>query len=115
MSNCPADEHALVAVVLDGGGSADYIFNEISPMYWNAISPLYLNAIMSNQLNIISRKKLFEFYEAVGKNRKIAEEDITNANYEFLEFERLSQQGTNDSYSIRQRVKIISDFIGIKE
>jgi hypothetical protein len=76
---------------------------------------IFRNAIKNNQVNFISRKKLFEFYDAVAKNRKVAEEDITNANYEFLEFERLSQQGTNDSYSIRQRVKIISDFIGVKE
>jgi|SRR5215469_11563789 len=46
------------------------------------------------------------------KNRQAAERDIARANFEWLEFDRMSQQGTNDAASIRERVKILSSFLG---
>ena len=61
----------------------------------------------------ITRRRLAEFYFAVAKNREMAEEDITKANYEMLEFDRLSQQGTNDSTSIKERVRILKEFLNI--
>jgi len=68
---------------------------------------LFRNAIQKELTDLITRSKFFDFYDALNKNRRIAEEDITKANFEFLEFERMSQQGTNDSNSIRERVKIL--------
>ena len=43
----------------------------------------------------------------------MAEVDISQAEFDFLEFDRLSQQGTNDASSIRERVRIISNFFGV--
>lgn len=72
-------------------------------------------AIDKNKLALITRGKLLEFYEKLDSNKKIAELDITLANYEYLEFDRLSQQGTNDAYNIKERARIMSEFLGIVE
>lgn len=70
-------------------------------------------AIMNGTLNKVTRKGLIEFYDSITDNRKIAEKDITNSNYELLEFERMSQQGTNDAFSIRERTRILSAHLGV--
>lgn len=74
---------------------------------------VFKNAIESQKLDCITRDKFVNFYIDLEENRKKAEQDITEANFEYLEFERLSQQGTNDSVSIRERAKILSKYIGI--
>lgn len=74
---------------------------------------LFRKAIETNQLNKITRATLFTFYDTLNSNRKIAEADITQATYDYLEFDRLSQQGTNDTSSIKERTRIISEFLGI--
>jgi hypothetical protein len=82
----------------------------------SAISVYYMlfrKANETNQLHKITRARLFAFYDALNANRKIAEEDITKAIYDYLEFDRLSQQGTNDTSSIKERTRIISEFLGV--
>jgi hypothetical protein len=74
---------------------------------------LFRKANETNQLQKISRARLFAFYDALNENRKIAEEDITKATFDYLEFDRLSQQGTNDTNSIKDRTRIMSEFLGI--
>lgn len=74
---------------------------------------LFRNANETNQLHKISRGNLFAFYDELNKNRKIAEYDITQATFDYLEFDRLSQQGTNDTSSIKERTRILSEFLGI--
>jgi hypothetical protein len=64
-----------------------------------------------NKLHVITREKFIEFRRAVERNRVIAEEDITLAKFDLLEFDRMSQQGTNDAVSIRERVRILHDYI----
>ena len=44
-----------------------------------------------------------------------SESDITKATFDLLEFDRLSQQGTNDSNSIKERVRIMKEFLKIIE
>ena len=63
----------------------------------------------------LTRGKCVEFYQVLDLNKKTAEEDITKANYEYLEFDRLSQQGTNDASSIRERTRIMAEFFGVEE
>ena len=55
------------------------------------------------------RTRLIKFNEARTANRVAAERDIATADYELLEYDRLSQQGTNDANSIRDRVRILSE------
>lgn len=74
---------------------------------------LFRKANETNQLQKITRARLFAFYDALTANRKIAEADITKATFDYLEFDRLSQQGTNDTSSIKERTRIMSEFLGI--
>jgi len=76
---------------------------------------VFRNAIINKTLPQITRRKLLEFYEILSNNRVIAEEDITKANYEYLEFDRMSQQGTNDASSIKERTRIMSEFLGVSK
>lgn len=75
---------------------------------------LFREAIKQSKLDIISRKKLVDFRRDIDNNRAVAEQDITKANFEYLEFDRMSQQGTNDAASIKERVRIIGEYFGIK-
>ncbi|MDD5005151.1 MAG: DUF262 domain-containing protein [Candidatus Omnitrophica bacterium] len=75
---------------------------------------LFRSALIQGSLGSISRKKLVNFKERVANNRQIAEEDLKKADFELLEFDRMSQQGTNDASSIRERLRIISNFFDIR-
>ncbi len=95
------------------------VFTNYDPLLRSQASiPVYYlvfkEAILKNKLSKITRGQLFQFIDLVSKNRVIAEGDITKANFEYLEFDRLNQQGTNDSYNIRERVKILSEFLGLQ-
>lgn len=70
-------------------------------------------SLENKQLGLITRPRLFQFFEVLADNKRAAEQDITNANYDHLEFDRLSQQGTNDAYSIRERTRILCEFLGV--
>jgi Protein of unknown function DUF262 len=54
----------------------------------------------------ITRKRLADFDKLRENNRKKAEQDITKANYNLIEFDRYSQS-PNDAYAIRFRLKIL--------
>lgn len=61
----------------------------------------------------LSRERLYAFRDQVRDNRNRAEENYADASFELLEFDRLSQQGTNDSSNIRERLSVISRFMNI--
>ncbi|MEK0370995.1 MAG: DUF262 domain-containing protein [Nitrosopumilus sp.] len=71
------------------------------------------NAIEAGDLDKFNRQSLTDFYSTLIDNRRNAEKDITKANFDLLEFDRLSQQGTNDSNSIKERVRILKEFLKI--
>jgi len=72
-------------------------------------------AIFQNETDLITRSKLIEFREALTENRKAAEENMENSIFDYLEFDRLNQQGTNDASSIRERTRILSEYLGISD
>jgi hypothetical protein len=74
---------------------------------------LFSDAIKKQSVDKVSRKKFLKFNAELASNRKIAEKDITLANFDFLEFERMSQQGTNDANSIKERTRILSEYLKI--
>jgi hypothetical protein len=74
---------------------------------------LFREALNTGRINKISRDKFIKFREARQKNREVAAKDITKAEFDLLEYDRLSQQGTNDASSIRERLSIIRKFVGI--
>ncbi|RZK15393.1 MAG: DUF262 domain-containing protein [Flavobacterium sp.] len=73
----------------------------------------FKNAVNNNTLSRITRGALINFFDALNSNRLTAANDITLANYEYLEFDRMSQQGTNDASSIRERTRILSEYLGV--
>ncbi|AIQ29303.1 hypothetical protein P40081_14935 [Paenibacillus sp. FSL P4-0081] len=63
-----------------------------------------------NDLNLVGRKFFLDFKNAIEENRKAASENISDADFDLLEYDRLSQQGTNDALSIKERYRIIEDY-----
>lgn len=83
-----------------------------------AVPVYYLTMKVASQLGkqtLFNREKLDEFQETLTKNRIAASNDIANANFDLLEYDRMTQQGTNDSTSIRERVRILCEFLGIAD
>lgn len=74
---------------------------------------LFRYAIEQTTVERISRRMLSEFAEKVAKNRKTAEEDITKADFDLLQFDRMTIQGTNDASSIKERLRIISEVFNL--
>ncbi|MEI2725433.1 MAG: hypothetical protein V9H26_18500 [Verrucomicrobiota bacterium] len=74
---------------------------------------LFREAILTGKVASLSRSLFVKFHEARQQNREIAAKDITKAQFELLEYGRLSQQGTNDASSIKERLSIISKYCGI--
>jgi hypothetical protein len=63
-----------------------------------------------NELNI-KRSKLLSFEDDIKSNRKLAEDSYEEANYDFLEYDRLSQHGTNDVSNIKERFRIMKEYL----
>lgn len=66
------------------------------------------------KISKFTRNHLVQFRNKLDKNRKAAEIDIASAEFELLEFERLSQQGTNDANSIKTRLEILQNYIKLR-
>ena len=83
-----------------------------------SIIPIYYlvtrEANFHKQLDLIHRKKLLKFRDDIKKNKLIAEASIKDAKFDFLEFSRLSLQGTNDASSIKERSMILKNYLGIQ-
>jgi hypothetical protein len=59
----------------------------------------------------LTRDILIEFNDKVKENKENAAKNIEKANYELLDFDKMSIQGTNDAISIRERTRILRKFI----
>lgn len=59
-----------------------------------------------------TRTRLIKFNEERASNRIDAALELAEAKFELLEYDRLSQQGTNDASSIRERWRILSEWLG---
>ncbi len=71
------------------------------------------SAIHANASQKITRERLYAFRDLVRENRIKAEDNFQDATFELLEFDRLSQQGTNDSSNIRERLSVIAKFMNV--
>lgn len=78
-----------------------------------SIVPIYMLAyhdLLANQcIKKFSRTRLIKFNENRNSNRLLAEIGDNDFDFELLEYDRLSQQGTNDASSIRERRRILSE------
>lgn len=82
-----------------------------------AVVPVYYLAMRkasdSGSQHLFNRTLLEKFQFEVSRNRDIASKDIAKANFDLLEYDRMSQQGTNDAVSINERVRILCDYLKI--
>jgi hypothetical protein len=72
---------------------------------------LVKNAMENNRLQLVKRAKLLSFVQKIKENRGIAENDFEHANYDLLQYDRMSQQGTNDASSIKERLRILEEVL----
>ncbi|MFA6128235.1 MAG: DUF262 domain-containing protein [Bacteroidales bacterium] len=94
------------------------IFAEKDPLLrTQSIIPIYYLAVRSAKgtpdIIKLSRPNLLKFKDDIVKNKTIAEEDISKADYSLIEFDRMSLQGTNDASSIRERSRILLEYLDI--
>jgi hypothetical protein len=75
---------------------------------------LFRSALRESKLKSIMRDKLIAFDREVEENMLTAEKKLADADFDLLEFNRLSIQGTNDASSIRERLRIITERFKIK-
>jgi hypothetical protein len=71
---------------------------------------LFEAACKSDQLDLMVRSEFVDFEDARFENRKEAEEDISEASYRLLEFDRYAQS-PNDGIALRYRLAVIDDHI----
>ena len=74
---------------------------------------LYKYAMEQNKLLNITINKLNNFRDEIVYNKSLAEENISNANFDLLQYDRLTIQGTNDASSIKERIRIITTYFNI--
>ena len=77
---------------------------------------LFRDAIQLKEDYKVTREKLLRFKDLLQENRILAEisdEDDSKVSYELLEYERLTQQGTNDASNIRERLRVLSKQMGL--
>jgi hypothetical protein len=74
---------------------------------------LFRKASKQKEINLITREKLQEFQNLLRTNRDKAQADLFDAEFDLLEFDRLSQQGTNDASGIKERLRILSEFLNL--
>lgn len=105
------------------GDSVKVVLTELSKVFTDkdpllktqAMSVIYYlvfkSAVEGGWIDRITRDQLVAFDELRAENRRIAEEDITQARYDLLEFDRMHLQGSNDAASIRFRQKVLTEFL----
>ena len=68
----------------------------------------------TNQLSELTRDNFINFNDALKANREVAVEKYEDSLFELLEYDRLTQQGTNDASNLRERTSVISSFMGLE-
>ena len=74
---------------------------------------IFRQALYLNEVDKITRRKLLDFRKELLHNRKNAESNYSESTFEFLEFDRLSQQGTNDASNIRERFRTLAGYLNL--
>lgn len=67
------------------------------------------------QSDRLHRQSFLDFNEALRANRVRAQEEYEESSFDLLEYDRLTQQGTNDASNIRERVSVLAMWLGFSE
>lgn len=92
------------------------IFTDKDPLLSTQSMPviyflIYRAALSQGWASSVTRNLFLEFDKKRKENREIAETEIAAANYDLLEFDRMSLQGTSDALSINFRFNVLRKFI----
>ncbi|TMM55125.1 DUF262 domain-containing protein [Sulfitobacter sabulilitoris] len=71
---------------------------------------LFERAVEGKKADILVRREFVDFEERRAENRRVAEEEISNAEYELLEFDRFSQS-PNDGIAMRYRLAVMDRYL----
>jgi len=74
---------------------------------------IYFILFCDVELASIKRRDLLSFNNRRAENRRIAEKDITKANYDLLEFDRLIQS-PNDKSALKFRLDVLEEYLGYR-
>lgn len=74
---------------------------------------VFKSAIASQCVERITRRALLDFRASLSANRDAAVQNYEGASFDLLEFDRLNQQGTNDASGIRERVRILANYLQV--
>lgn len=74
---------------------------------------VFRKALSINKVDKITRRNLLDFRERLKGNRLMAELSYAESSFELLEYDRLSQQGTNDASNIKERFGILEKELGL--
>jgi len=104
---------ATVSVILDEMSKC-FALSDILLRAQGSIVVFYLlfKSAIENKI-VVKRSSLLDFIESVRENREQAELNYADADYDLLEYDRLNQHGTNDVANIKERLRIISERLGI--
>ena len=73
---------------------------------------LFRDGLNKGWVEKLNRSKLGRFEKVRQKNRKLAEQEIAKADYDLLEFDRLTQT-PNDAHAIHFRLRTLMRFLGL--
>jgi len=76
---------------------------------------LFKKASELDSIETLERRSFIDFGEELRANRQRAEESYEESSFELLEYDRLTQQGTNDASNIRERVAVLARWLGLGE
>ncbi|MFG1376541.1 DUF262 domain-containing protein [Xanthobacter autotrophicus] len=74
---------------------------------------IFRSATAHDEEERLTRRRLLDFRQKLAYNREAAINNYEGASFDLLEFDRLNQQGTNDASSIKERVRILSEFLEV--
>jgi len=74
---------------------------------------LFRKAAQLGEMSKITRRKILDFNSELERNRELASTDYERSSFELLEYDRLTQQGTNDASNIKERYSVLAHYIGL--
>ena len=74
---------------------------------------LFRSALRFDEVDRLTRRKFLDFRESLKHNRQAAEDNYAESSFELLEYDRLTQQGTNDASNIKERYKVLAERMNV--
>ena len=91
------------------------VFTNSDELLWSiGMIIIYFILFCDVEIGGVKRKDLLSFKKARKDNRELAEEDLKDADYDLLEFDRLIQSPNNKS-ALTFRLEILEKYLGFND